>query len=94
MAQQEPFEVTNVAQDIASAYGPGRYLAQLSRFAETPHGVLYATSAPAPTDDDAYFRCNLSAPLFEFSSVSGLPTWVKTSAPGLTFTLAVAQIGN
>lgn len=78
MAQQAPYEVTDTPTDIASAYGPGRYLAQLSRFIQTPHGVLFATSASAPTDDDAYFRCNLSEPLFEFSSVSGLPTWVKT----------------
>lgn len=93
MAQQTPYTVTDVATDIAAAYGPGRYLAQLPDFAETPHGVLYATAMTAPADDAAYFRCNLSAPLFEFSTVSGLPTWCKTSAAGLTLTVAVAQIG-
>ena len=48
MAQQAPYEVTDTPTDIASAYGPGRYLAQLSRFIQTPHGVLFATSASAP----------------------------------------------
>jgi hypothetical protein len=92
--QQTHFTVTDTPADIATIYLPGRYLAQLATFAETPHGVLYATAMTAPPDDPDYFRCNLSAPLFEFSTVAGLPTWVKTSAPGLTFTLAVAQIGN
>ena len=93
MAQQAPYEVTDTVTDIASAYGPGRYLAQLSRFIETPHGVLYATAVTAPADDAAYFRANLSNPLFEFSTTTGMPTWCKTSEAGLTLTVAVAQIG-
>jgi hypothetical protein len=90
--QQAHFDVTNTPADIAAVYPAGTYLAQLAAYIETPHGVLYATATHAPADDADYFRANLNGPLFQFSAGTGTPTWVKTSLPGLTFTLAVARL--
>ena len=90
--QQAHFAVHDQPADIAAVYPAGTYLAQLAAYVETPHGVLYATATTPPADDADYYRANLSGPLFTFHAGSGVPTWVKTSLTGLTFTLAVARV--
>lgn len=91
--QQAHFTVTDSPADIAASYSPGTYLAQLATIADGAAGVLYGTAMTAPTDDADYFVANSINPLFQFSSGTGTPTWCKASAPGLSFTLAVAQLG-
>ena len=90
--QQAHFPVTDVPQDIAAVYPAGTYLAQLATIADGAAGVLYATATTPPQFDVDYFVANSVNPLFQFTAGSGTPTWVKSSAAGLTFTLAVAQL--
>ena len=92
--QQPHFDVTDAPQDLSAFYPAGQYLAQLATIADGSAGVLYGTATTPPADDADFFVCNSVSPLFIFHSGTGTPTWCKTSAPGLTLTLAVAQLGN
>ena len=89
--QQVHFDATDTPQDISSTYVSGEYLAQMQTVADGSAGVLYATATTPPADDADYFVANSINPLFQFS-VSGTPTWVKTSHAGVTITLAVARL--
>ena len=90
--QQPHFTVTDTPADIAASYPPGTYLAQMQELSEGAAGVRYATSTAAPADDADYFVANSLNPLFQFSSGTGTPTWVKAWPNGFTYTLAVAQL--
>lgn len=79
MAQQDHLTVGPTASDITANLSAGCYVAQPGGLV----GVLYATRATAPTDDEDYFRCR-PLEFFTFTVGGGAsPTWVKSelSAP-------------
>ena len=80
--------MTDTPQDLATAYGPGRYIAQVQGLAEEA-GVLYASAVTAPVDDAAYFHAP-SQTFFTFCVDGETHTWVKVFVAGTERTLAVA----
>ena len=83
------FAVTDVAQDIAAAFGSGRFRAQSTESGRAP--VLYAYAAAAPTDPQDYFVLEGFA---TFDFVGGVSCWVVTNVadPGTSTNLAIATV--
>ena len=96
MAQEDAFEVTQIATDISAGRDEGCYVATISidTNAEAPP-LLYATAETAPASDRDYFLLDLDQ-YFSFRSGPGiLPTWVKQpTRPHFSFDafLAVAKV--
>ena len=97
MAQVPHFPVTDTPSDItagAAALVAGCYVAQVvASLAEIgDQSVLYATATSAPADDADYFRAGLGKFFtFEVDPTTPLPTWCKTSLPGLQIPIALAK---
>ena len=72
-------EIGDTAIDLTTGLAVGTYVAQVRR-QEHDVGVLYATTSPAPTDDDDYFHA-AGGEFFTFTvDLDVEPTWCKRVA--------------
>ena len=75
--------------DISAGLEAGEYMAQPSGpFSGV--GVLYATAAAAPAEDQDYFRCRSGDVFLFYVGAAAGPTWCKSGADDAT-RLAVAR---
>ena len=87
MGQLPHLEVGDSPTDITAGLEPGRYVAQVRQYGD--QGVLVATSTLPPADDADYFL--IAGRRFLSFSVGSLPTWAKSSVPGVTWPVALAR---
>ena len=78
--------------DIAQGLSPGKYLAQ-ARGPFSGVGVLYATAAAAPAEDQDYFQCRSGDVFLFYVGAAAGPTWCKSAADDATrLTVARAKL--
>ena len=87
MAQIPHLSVGDTPTDITDGLEPGCYVAQVCGSPDSL-GVLYATRQTPPDAEADYFHCRGNG---YFTFIAGvLPTWAKSSIPGIALTVALA----